>query len=162
MINAICEQFRALIAHFEGPPFNSDAQGGISYEVWVSHIHDCQSCNEAVLAHRVRQLGHDPVHYPCIHMAYYATQVCEQHPDRSECQDLIIEYKEKFDEYLFIKYQVKIAIQYCPWCGIKLPPSQRDRWFDELEKLLGKSPFDTEPGDIPERYRTSAWFKGQD
>jgi hypothetical protein len=40
-----------------------------------------------------------------------------------------------------------------------LPPSQRDRWFSEIEALLGKHPFDVPRDAWPEAYRTSAWRK---
>ena len=27
-----------------------------------------------------------------------------------------------------------IVIQFCPWCGKKLPDSRREQYFDELER----------------------------
>ncbi|WP_423212808.1 DUF6980 family protein [Mycobacterium talmoniae] len=27
-----------------------------------------------------------------------------------------------------------LAIAYCPWCGTKLPASERGRWFSQLER----------------------------
>ncbi|HEX8214122.1 MAG TPA: hypothetical protein VF582_01475 [Allosphingosinicella sp.] len=47
----------------------------------------------------------------------------------------------------------KQQLFYCPWCGERLPPSQRDRWFEELEAL------GIDPGSdaIPEDYQSGAW-----
>lgn len=42
---------------------------------------------------------------------------------------------------------------YCPWCGDKLPPSQRDRWFDELE-ARGIDP-NVDP--IPPEFQSGEW-----
>lgn len=42
---------------------------------------------------------------------------------------------------------------HCPWCGEALPPSQRDRWFDEIE-ALGLDPL-ADP--LPPAYLDGAW-----
>lgn len=47
-----------------------------------------------------------------------------------------------------------ISIFHCPFCGTSLPESQRERWFEELEKL-GIDPWTDE---IPEKYKTDAWY----
>ena len=46
-------------------------------------------------------------------------------------------------------------IQFCPWCGKKLPPSLRDEWFSRLEKL------NLEPDDpkVPKELLSDAWWK---
>ena len=46
-------------------------------------------------------------------------------------------------------------LQYCPWCGSKLPSSLRDRWFERLEEL-GLEPDD--PG-VPHEMKTDAWWR---
>ena len=28
-----------------------------------------------------------------------------------------------------------ITLDFCPWCGAKLPPSKRDEYFDRLEAI---------------------------
>ena len=73
-------------------------------------------------------------------------------------EDEIILYIEKFDEYGIPVHDggsSYIEILVCPWCGKTLPQSKRDRWFDELESLGFDSPLEQ---DIPEEYRTSAWW----
>jgi hypothetical protein len=47
-----------------------------------------------------------------------------------------------------------MSIDYCPWCGSKLPDSQRDRWFDEVERL-GVDPW-TE--DVPAEFEDGRWL----
>lgn len=84
---------------------------------------------------------------------------CQQHPDRWDCPDALITYSTRFDEYGIIIHDggtSKIAIYYCPWCGSKLPESQSNRWFDELEALGFLDPFDD---DIPEQYKDDRWRK---
>ncbi len=49
-----------------------------------------------------------------------------------------------------------IVIQYCPWCGVRLPPSLRDAWFERLEVLS----LDPEDAEVPSRNATTdAWWK---
>ncbi|YCA17088.1 hypothetical protein M1D72_05965 [Vibrio sp. AK197] len=47
-------------------------------------------------------------------------------------------------------------INYCPWCGVKLPESKRDLWFDTLEKLGFDDPTEQ---DIPEEFNTGKWYQ---
>jgi hypothetical protein len=61
---------------------------------------------------------------------------CDQHADPFECGDGIVVYNEVFDEFGLIVHdggQSYVLIQHCPWCATRLPESQRDRWFDEME-----------------------------
>jgi hypothetical protein len=84
---------------------------------------------------------------------------CEQHPDAFDCPDQLVSYLPEFDEFGLIIHdggQSCSAISFCPWCGSKLPESKRDRWFEELESL-GLDPDDPQ---LPEKYRTDAWFRG--
>jgi len=68
-----------------------------------------------------------------------------------------IGYVDKHREYYIQANGCAIQImEYCPWCGQKLPLSLRDKWFDELEKLGYDEPFDQ---NIPIEYTTSVWWK---
>lgn len=61
---------------------------------------------------------------------------CTQHADPFECPDSLVIYNEVFDEYGLIVHDggpSYVSIDFCPWCGTRLPESQRDRWFDETE-----------------------------
>jgi hypothetical protein len=62
-------------------------------------------------------------------------------------------YDARFDDYWVQAGGARQALFYCPWCGEKLPPSQRDRWFDEL-KARGIDP-NVDP--IPAEFRSGEW-----
>lgn len=84
---------------------------------------------------------------------------CEQHSSPFDCPDHLIYYSNRFDEYGIIIHdggRSYVVIQYCPWCGMKLPESKRDLWFEELELLGFDNPFEQ---DIPEKYQTDEWYK---
>lgn len=64
-----------------------------------------------------------------------------------------VEYDIRFDAYWVETGGLRQDLFFCPWCGDRLPPSQQDRWFDELE-AMDLDPF-SDP--VPEPYRTGAW-----
>ena len=89
-----------------------------------------------------------------------STLNCDLHSDEYECPDVLISYIEKFDEYGIIIHDggsSSISIDYCPFCGTKLPESKRDMWFDELE-ALGYD--DSSEEEIPDKYKSGEWYKG--
>ncbi|MBU0632390.1 hypothetical protein KKA17_07085 [bacterium] len=84
---------------------------------------------------------------------------CKIHKDKYECADALISYSSKFDEYGLLIHDggtSSISINYCPWCGKKLPDSKRDRWFEELEKLGFNNPFEE---NIPKKFKDDSWYK---
>lgn len=84
---------------------------------------------------------------------------CDLHADAFECPDHLIKYSVRFNEYGIIIHDggtSSISINFCPWCGSKLPDSKRDQWFDELEKLGYENPFEQE---IPEKYKSDEWYR---
>jgi hypothetical protein len=67
-------------------------------------------------------------------------------------------YLPKFDEHGLIVHDggsSMVTIDYCPWCGTRLPESKRDRWFDELERR-GIDPLE---GEIPDAFKTDEWWR---
>ncbi len=95
----------------------------------------------------------------CERMQLAATYECKDCHDKWQCGDQLIHYDLVFDEYGLIIHDggaSYILIEYCPWCGDKLPVSKRDRWFDELEDLGFNDPVDK---DIPEKYKSNAWYE---
>jgi hypothetical protein len=85
---------------------------------------------------------------------------CPDHNDRHECPDALLKYSARFDEYGLIIHDGGTSVRlidFCPWCGTKLPCSKRDRWFEELEALGFREPGEE---DIPERFVTDAWWRG--
>lgn len=83
---------------------------------------------------------------------------CDQHADPFECPDSLVVYNEVFDEIGLIVHDggpSKVNIDFCPWCGTRLPESQRDRWFDETEA----KGFTDET--LPPEYRSGAWRRAK-
>jgi hypothetical protein len=95
----------------------------------------------------------------CSTMLYHLTNRCKQHSnDPYACPDALVSYNAVFDEYGIIVHDggpSSVMIGFCPWCGVKLPESQRDRYFDELDRM-GLRPDDPL---LPKGYRSSAWRK---
>lgn len=84
---------------------------------------------------------------------------CNDHTDRKECPDCLLEYNGKFDEYGIIIHDGGTSvntIQFCPWCGSRLPDSKRDRWFEELEAIGITDP---QEQTISEEYLTDTWHR---
>ncbi len=62
----------------------------------------------------------------------------------------------------FREYGIKIIdggssyleINFCPWCGSRLPDSLRDEWFDRLERLN----IDPAVNKIPEDFLNDFWY----
>ena len=86
---------------------------------------------------------------------------CERHGNRWDCSDALINYSATFDEYGIMVHDggsASVSIDFCPWCGARLPVSQRARWLDELEALGIKDPF---AEAIPEIYTDGQWRNPQ-
>jgi len=96
-----------------------------------------------------------PVTYCCDSIKYHLEQFFKKPND----VDSIINYVARFDEYgipIRDGGASFIQINYCPWCGTKLPPSKRDEWFRKLEDLCYDSPLTEE---IPENFNSSDWYR---
>ncbi|ABL98520.1 hypothetical protein Sama_0309 [Shewanella amazonensis SB2B] len=95
----------------------------------------------------------------CEQMRGQANYRCDLHADALECPDHLIKSSDKFNEYGIVIHDggtSSITIQFCPWCGARLPESKRDQWFDELERLGYDDPLGQE---IPEKYKSSEWYR---
>jgi uncharacterized protein DUF6980 len=85
---------------------------------------------------------------------------CDTHADRYDCPDALISFIAKWREYGLIIHDggsSSIIISYCPWCGTRLPESQRDRWFGEMERR-GIDPMS---GNIPAEFRDDQWLRSE-
>lgn len=61
-----------------------------------------------------------------------------------------IDYYDLFREYSVIILDggsARRLFEFCPWCGVALPPSLRDTWFTIL-RGLGLEPEDDLPSDL--------------
>ncbi|MFC9339754.1 DUF6980 family protein [Streptomyces sp. NPDC057020] len=85
---------------------------------------------------------------------------CDQHEDPFDCPDTLIGFSAKFQEYGLLIHDggtSSITVEFCPWCGRRLPESQRDRWFDELERR-GIDPWEDE---VPAEFQDERWLAEQ-
>jgi len=97
----------------------------------------------------------------CERMETEVTKTCQDHPDPFTCPDRLVNYMERFDEYGLVVHDggnSSVLIAYCPWCGIRLPPSRRDAWFHEV-RARGVDPWTDD--DLPQEYRSDAWYRGR-
>ena len=106
------------------------------------------------------RIDHEPktMSHCCSRMKEAVETVCDQHADPFDCPDVLLYYTPKFDEYGIIVHDGGssfLGIDYCPWCGSKLPESKRNRWFEELQRLGFREPFAAE---IPDIYRDARWY----
>ena len=96
----------------------------------------------------------------CDRMKLSVTYQCSHDGhDEWNCPDNLLHYNLVFDEYGLIIHDggtSYITINFCPWCGEKLPEEKRDRWFDELEELGYENPFED---PIPVEYKSDIWYK---
>lgn len=69
-----------------------------------------------------------------------------------------IVYSPRFREYgIVVSRHVKQDINFCPWCGRRLPKSLRNRYFDNLEALgFDVDVFST---DVPSQYKSDEWWR---
>lgn len=82
-----------------------------------------------------------PLHRPgscCSMMAEQLTRECRHH-SRWDCPDILVNYWAHFTEYGLIINSTEsiIGIQYCPWCGAKLPESRREAVLAARERAEG-------------------------
>jgi hypothetical protein len=52
-------------------------------------------------------------------------------------------------------------LEYCPFCGTKLPKSLYaiDEYYDALEEAVGKEFCDIKEDEIPEEFHTDEWWR---
>jgi hypothetical protein len=85
------------------------------------------------------------------------TFCCEQMRRAVEDPDVPLIYTAKFDEFgvrVLDGGSSTIALEHCPWSGDKLPPSLRDAWFKELDRL-GLDPLSS---DLPAEFTDERWY----
>ncbi|MFI6899334.1 DUF6980 family protein [Streptomyces sp. NPDC050256] len=93
----------------------------------------------------------------CEAMSRRVNVLCDGHNDPFACPDVLIKFSAKFQEYGLIIHDggtSSITIDFCPWCGRRLPESQRDRWFDEL----GRRGIDPGEGEVPAEFQDARWL----
>jgi len=152
-----CNEYRKLQASFSVLPLPRSVWDTPEFEAWQAHGLTCKHCAEWLLVQRCAEMGISVADFPCVHMAYEASRVCESHANKSGCPDMAIIYDARFDEYSIGPRGGGgdyVLISFCPFCGVVLPKSKRDRYFDELERLR----LDIDD-DLPEAYLDDSWWK---
>lgn len=90
-------------------------------------------------------------------MTEQVEHTCDTCKDSFECPDALIYYDPKLAEYGIIVHnggESYVTINFCPFCGAKLPESKRDLWFERLE-AMGIDPWD--PDARPREFQTDEW-----
>jgi hypothetical protein len=83
---------------------------------------------------------------------------CEQMRTLLEDAETALAYDPRYREYS-IAYTDSASVQlidYCPFCGVRLPDSLRDEYFARLDEL-GIEPFSD---DVPPEMRDDRWWRG--
>ena len=153
-----CERYRELFKTFTTFPVPKGAWDTPEFDDWNIHVHQCRSCSDWSMQTDLISRNVLLDKFPCVHIAYYSTQTCDEHSNLRECTKSIVLRTPKFDEY-FISPRGStgddIVITHCPWCGTKLPESKRYLWFERIEALGLESWSD----EIPEEYQSDRWFR---
>lgn len=71
-----------------------------------------------------------------------------------------INYNDKLREYYIDAPKTSniITMEYCPWCGKKLPPSLRNRYGDLITKEYNLDPWD-DTDKLPIEFKSDEWWK---
>ncbi|MFH8798860.1 DUF6980 family protein [Streptomyces sp. NPDC017936] len=100
------------------------------------------------------------IEHCCPEMTRRVAWTCDAHADAFSCPDALVRFTPRFREYGLIVHdggRSCVGIGFCPWCGARLPESQRDRWFDELE-ARGIDPWEDE---VPAEFEDDRWWRRQ-
>ncbi len=113
-----CAGFREAHATYSKLP--ADSEETEEDEDYTGHLNDCRSCGDFFMAEAVRERGHQPESFPCVHIAYYSTFTCDESNDPWECADAVLVRGES-DAHYGIPVRdggsSYIEVRYCPWCG---------------------------------------------
>ena len=96
----------------------------------------------------------------CSSMTTAVNYTCPNGHERFDCPDQLLHYCAPFDEYGLIVHDdgaSYLLIKHCPWCAAFLPQPKRQLWFDTLESMGFDEPLEQE---IPESFRSDAWYRG--
>jgi|SRR4030095_3102091 len=73
-----------------------------------------------------------------------------------------VKYNEKWREYSIrdLKSTSLSLMIFCPNCGVRLPLSLRDEWFDILEQEYNlEDPEHEDKKQVPEEFLSNEWWK---
>ena len=86
---------------------------------------------------------------------------CSQMRFHIQEKERIIDYDSTWRQYAIrVNTTVIQLIDYCPWCGVKLPQDLNDVWFELLEDEFGiKDPTNEDKDKVPKEFKTDEWWK---
>jgi uncharacterized protein DUF6980 len=138
-----CDEFRRRAEDFTRLPLPQEVWDTPEFSDWISHRTRCSECSDLLLRREVESRGARVDDFPCVHLAWQATFHCDQHPDLHDCSKVAILYLPRFDEWSLRAVDDAdhvTQILYCPWCGMRLPDSKRDLWFETLAVMGYNAP----------------------
>jgi len=84
---------------------------------------------------------------------------CEEMSDLLNEGRIAVVYIASYRKYAMHVNKHKFEkIDYCPWCGTRLPESLQNKYFEELKKLGIYDPV-KEAEKIPTEFKDDAWWK---
>ena len=102
-----------------------------------SHTDECPACADFDLELRCKAEKIPVNQFPCVHMAYYGTALCDTHENGWDCTDVSVVRDERGDWGLPIRdgedgsAETMIRIRHCPWCGKNLDEGRPPKSADE-------------------------------
>lgn len=100
--------------------------------------------------------GIDPEKQCCPRMAYYLSSPTFT-PHMGPCR--VLNWIASWNQYLIpVAHDgySSIVIEFCPWCGRKLPESKEKLWYQTLHSLGFMDPGNEE---IPEKFNSDEWWR---
>lgn len=70
-------------------------------------------------------------------------------------------YRSYYIEYIYEpEFRARHVLNYCPWCGVKLPEDLTEKYYVSLEKDCGIDSYEAKdhPENIPDEFKTEAWW----
>lgn len=151
------EQFKLLHDRFSKGGFQYGAEDATEFEEYMEALHSNKECSEWHMISILKERKFDYSKHCCLQMSFQISQP-KTLPEDEDDPDIIMLYNEIFDEYGIPIYDggtSVISIDFCPWCGNKLPSSKRDDWFHELGDLA----YGDDLSKIPEEYKSDQWWR---
>ena len=120
-----CKEFKDKYQQYTNLPLPREVWNTKNYEEWSDHMVECSACWEWNMEQIVINRGYKISDFPCIHIAYRATETCEQHPDPWDCPDIVlVKIEDSYGIPVRDGGSSWIEIDFCPWCGKKLKPNK--------------------------------------
>lgn len=116
-----CDAFRVTAADYWPDGHSVHGMHLDALSAWVEHLHVCASCRDWYMEHQNEHRGVKTEEFPCVHLAYYSTLVCDVHGDPWDCPDvLVVKTQQGFAIPIRDGGRSFVLIGFCPWCGISI------------------------------------------